>query len=274
MNEHHEIDTGSNGYMFRNWNRALCELLVADDQGDQLKCLMLALDHLAPFDDWLVAVFHRGQIPSVLGYSVPDGRPDSYGEGAYLLDPFYEAFLRDVGPVCFKLVELCPDELLEGDFYRSYYRRFDFVDEVGYLLPLDEHNTLHVSLGRAGSRKTFTPDEMRLLSDAMPVVEAVGVRLWSSRCQDDDSMRSRDNPMFAKFEEALDNFTPSSLTAREREIVRLQLKGNSVKAIARMLSISPGTVRNHSKKIHLKLEISSQRELFSMFIEQAFMRGA
>jgi DNA-binding CsgD family transcriptional regulator len=73
-----------------------------------------------------------------------------------------------------------------------------------------------------------------------------------------------------KFEEALDGLTAASLTERQREIVRLQLRGHSTKSIARMLQISPGTVRNHVKSIHLRLEVSSQRELFSMFIDQAF----
>ena len=271
MSEHHTIEADANGFMFRNWNRALSELLVSDDQDDQLKCLISALDHLVPFDDWLVAVFHRGHIPTVLGYSVPDGRPDAYGEGAYLLDPFYEGFLSDLGPGCFKLGEICPDGLMAGDFYDSYYQRFDFVDEVGYLLPLDQQSTLHVSLGRAGRRNVFSPDEVRLLTDAMPVVEAIGGRLWSSWHEQGDAPMGHDSAMLARFEHALDQFTPSSLTAREREVMRLQLRGHSVKAIARLLNISPGTVRNHSKRIHLKLEISSQRELFSMFIERSFV---
>lgn len=204
----------------------------------------------------------------ILGYSVPDGQPDPYGEGAYLLDPFYDAFLREMGPGCFRLQELVPDGLLKSDFYSSYYRRFAFVDEAGYLLPMDAQSTLHVSLGRSGAREAFTPKEMGLLQDAMPVIEAIGARLPG--CVGNEAGGNSDDPSSIRFEAALDNFSVASLTPREREVMRLQLKGNSVKAIGKILGISPGTVRNHTKAIHLKLEISSQREMFSLFIETAF----
>jgi DNA-binding CsgD family transcriptional regulator len=244
--------------------------LASDDSADKLELLVGALGKLAPFDDWMAVVFHRGAIPSVLGYSVPDGRPDTYGEGAYLLDPFYEAFLDETGPGCFRLTDLTPGGLQHSEFYSSYYRRFAFVDEVGYLVPLSSRSTLHVSLGRAGSREVFAPREVRRLHDAMPVVEAVGYKVWSTSHQGSLCGYDADGSVSVKFEEALDGLTAASLTERQREIVRLQLRGHSTKSIARMLQISPGTVRNHVKSIHLRLEVSSQRELFSMFIDQAF----
>jgi len=233
-----------------------------------LAAIIDALDHLTPFDSFMAVVFHRGAMPTVLGCSVPDGQPDPYGEGAYLLDPFYDAFLNDIGPGCFRLKELAPDSLLKSDFYRSYYRRFAFIDEAGYLLPQGQQSSLHISLGRSSSRQAFTPHEMRLLQDAIPVVEAVGGRLTESAT--DKLIDTSDTPVSVRFERALDSFTVDSLTAREREVMRLSLKGNSVKVIAKMLNISPGTVRNHTKAIHLKLDISSQREMFSLFIDTAF----
>lgn len=256
------------GYMFRNWNRALADLVAPPPGSGTLECLIAALDHLAPFDNWMGVVFHRGRMPTVLGYSVPDGQPDPYGEGAYLLDPFYEAFLKDMGPGCFRLQDLAPDGLLKSDFYNSYYRRFAFVDEIGYLLPSSDVSTLHISLGRAENREAFSQREMRLLVDVMPVVEATCARLCADR--HDAAGETRGDPVSLRFDEALDQFAVPSLTPREREVVRLQLKGHSIKAIAEMLNISPGTVRNHTKSIHLKLEISSQREMFSMFIDTAF----
>jgi DNA-binding CsgD family transcriptional regulator len=270
MSEAMRDDFDGDGYVFRDWNKSICNLLMSDDNAGQLPLLVLALGKLAPFDDWLAAVFHRGKVPTVLGYSVPDGQPDPYGEGAYLLDPFYEAFLIDIGPGCFRLADLTPDGLLKSEFYSSYYRRFAFVDEVGYLLPLTSRSTLHLSLGRAGTRDAFSSREVRRLHDAIPVVEAVGHRVWSPALAATTSGFDSDDPVSLKFEKALDNFTAASLTDRQREIVRLQLKGHSTKSIAQMLEISPGTVRNHIKSIHLRLEISSQRELFSMFIDRAF----
>ena len=174
-----------------------------------------------------------------------------------------------MGPGCFRLAELVPEGLEESDFYSSYYRRFNFIDEIGYLLPLDGESTLHVSMGRASSRSPFARSELRLLVDATPVVRAVGARLRTSLRDGATADTAIDENASLRFDEALEAFTASSLTAREREIVGLQLRGHSVKAIAGRLDIAPGTVRNHIKNVHLKLEITSQRELFSMFIDQA-----
>ena len=57
------------------------------------------------------------------------------------------------------------------------------------------------------------------------------------------------------------------LTEREREIAHLLLRGHSVKSSARVLEISPETVRMHRKNLYTKLEISSQAELFALFID-------
>jgi DNA-binding NarL/FixJ family response regulator len=52
-----------------------------------------------------------------------------------------------------------------------------------------------------------------------------------------------------------------SLRPREQEIVMLLLQHQRVPAIARMLSISPGTVRNHLKRVFSQLGVHSQQEL-------------
>ncbi|TIU18315.1 MAG: helix-turn-helix transcriptional regulator, partial [Mesorhizobium sp.] len=53
------------------------------------------------------------------------------------------------------------------------------------------------------------------------------------------------------------------LSAREGQIARLLIEGGSAKTIARNLSISPGTVRNHIKQVYRKLGVHSQVELLA-----------
>jgi DNA-binding NarL/FixJ family response regulator len=53
----------------------------------------------------------------------------------------------------------------------------------------------------------------------------------------------------------------ANLSVREREILDAMGRGQRVAAIARALSISPHTVRNHLKSIFRKLEVHSQVEL-------------
>jgi DNA-binding CsgD family transcriptional regulator len=60
----------------------------------------------------------------------------------------------------------------------------------------------------------------------------------------------------------------ASLTPREREIVTLILKGHSSISIAALLSLSPETVKVHRRRIYAKLNISSQAELFRVFLTE------
>jgi DNA-binding CsgD family transcriptional regulator len=52
------------------------------------------------------------------------------------------------------------------------------------------------------------------------------------------------------------------LTARERDVVLLTLQGYPIVEIARRLSLSRGTVKNHRLSIYRKLDITTERELF------------
>ena len=55
------------------------------------------------------------------------------------------------------------------------------------------------------------------------------------------------------------------LTRREREVLRLLLEGERVRAISGQLHISVHTVRNHVRSLFRKLEVGSQVELVRRF---------
>lgn len=56
------------------------------------------------------------------------------------------------------------------------------------------------------------------------------------------------------------------LTPREKEIVWLMLRGNPTSLIAKQLDLSEGTVRNHRYRLYAKLDITTEREIFSLFL--------
>lgn len=58
-----------------------------------------------------------------------------------------------------------------------------------------------------------------------------------------------------------------SLTNREREVLQLLVSGNSNKAVARDLSLSPKTVERHRANIMRKLDVGSFAELVRDFSE-------
>jgi DNA-binding CsgD family transcriptional regulator len=59
----------------------------------------------------------------------------------------------------------------------------------------------------------------------------------------------------------------SVLTPRERQVVDLILAGHATVDIARRLGLSRGTVKNHRCRIYYKLDITTERELFLMYVE-------
>ena len=66
---------------------------------------------------------------------------------------------------------------------------------------------------------------------------------------------------------AFQNFGKDHLSSRECQILQLILKGHSSKSIAELLHISTDTVKAHRKHIHSKLQVSSQVEMFSLFLD-------
>lgn len=59
----------------------------------------------------------------------------------------------------------------------------------------------------------------------------------------------------------------TGLTPRERDIVQLVLEGHPTAAIAAKLGIGRGTIKNHRKRIYDKLDITSERELFLLYLQ-------
>ena len=74
-------------------------------------------------------------------------------------------------------------------------------------------------------------------------------------------------PLHKMMAEVLELFGTSVLTSRETHVVHLILKGYSAKSIAEHLVISINTVKLHRKNAYAKLDISSQSELFHLFID-------
>jgi DNA-binding CsgD family transcriptional regulator len=68
-------------------------------------------------------------------------------------------------------------------------------------------------------------------------------------------------------QEALGAFGSSVLTRREQQVIELVLLGNSTRLVADKLGISAETVKLHRKHAYAKLDISSQAELFYLFVD-------
>lgn len=186
---------------------------------------------------------------------------DDYQEGPYLLDPFFLATTSDFEPGLWRLNEIAPDRFYQGEYFRNYYAQTGLAEEVGFLVKVHENLTIVLSLMR--KTRKFSKADIKALKSIWPVVEAACRRHWHDTATEAvDAVPLAD----ANIERAFREIGEGVLTPREREVVELTLRGHSADALGKLLGISSGTVRIHRKNIYAKLRISSQGELFSVFI--------
>ena len=181
---------------------------------------------------------------------------DHYLAGAYILDPFYDAVRNPPPGGMLIMRKLAPDRFAETEYYRRHYQATGIVDEIGFILKLP-HADAVLSLSRIGGVPVFSRRDIARLERAAPVVRALCERHWHDRFSPPDVE-----------EKAAAAISHPLLSKRELEIVTLILKGHSTYSIAATLALSPNTVKVHRRQAYAKLTISSQAELFHLFLSR------
>jgi DNA-binding CsgD family transcriptional regulator len=149
---------------------------------------------------------------------------------------------------------LAPDRFTDTEYFKRHYQATGIVDEIGIVLKL-QHVDAILSLSRVGSVRPFSSRDVSVIEEVSPLVRALAEKHWFTHCR----------PMGGQAGAAAAISHPL-LSRREQEIVTLVLKGHSTYAIAAMLGLSPNTVKVHRRQIYAKLKISSQVELFHLFL--------
>jgi DNA-binding CsgD family transcriptional regulator len=246
-------------------------VIATEDTAQFSAVLVQALRHVVPFD-YSVFFAYRGQERPLCPYDTftPEQRivfVADYQEGPYLLDPFYQVYADRMEPGLYRLREIAPDRFYHSEYYRSYYRRTGLAEEIGFLVSLPHDMMMVISLMRAGTSAPFSDRDMKKLRRIEPIVHASSARHWRNLghlgSREAESTRQ---PLNLQVASAFENFGDGVLTRREREVVRMVLRGHSSNSIGRHFQIATGTVKIHRKNIYAKLGISSQSELFSHFI--------
>jgi DNA-binding CsgD family transcriptional regulator len=204
--------------------------------------------------------------PPVIEYTLPPKRRgkttlDRYVIGPFLLDPFYRAAQVDERFGVFRLRDLAPSGFKESEYFRTWYHECGFQDECGLLIELDS-GSLNLALGMTGSSRRFSKRQVDRLEAVFPAVETMVRRHWNPLTPAAESADLR-----ARLQEALGAFGSSILTRREQQVIELVLLGNSTRLVADKLGISAETVKLHRKHAYAKLDISSQAELFYLFVD-------
>lgn len=220
--------------------------------------LRAALACLVEFDTLMVTFYRHPGLPSTVYHDLDEAQAlvstRFYESGPYLLDPFYIALRNGIGPGAHLLFDLAPDGFVRSEYYRTFYRRINLIDELGLVIATGTpEEWLVLSLARGLKAQRFSRSDAAVLSAALPMLGAAALRHWS-----DGTDRH------AGFDDRLAGFAEGRLSPRERDVVFMILNGRSTRAIARATGIAEGTVKVHRRHAYAKLQITSQAELFSL----------
>lgn len=229
------------------------------------------LETLVRFDHVVVFGYAGERRPICLFHTFDPGQYDifvaQYQVGPFLLDPFFRA-MRERRRGLFRMRELAPDRFFSSEYVRSYYARTELAEEIGFFVPVDGADGIVLSLMRAQASGAFAAREIALLKAAEPLVGALVGAQWPDLPQ----RLARGEPFAGgRRREAGRSvetvWTGMNLTEREAQVVDLVLRGHSSESIAATLGISTGTVKVHRRNVYRKLNITSQTQLLSIYLD-------
>lgn len=245
----------------------MARVISAINTADFFPAMLDFLRSIVPFSGAFITRLHYNRAPDHVYDNVRAERHrdvvDQYLDTAYLLDPVYDAFLSGRSNCAMRLRDVAPDQFLRSTYYRRYYKNIALKDEMAILVP-QGNGAIFYSLGRIGDEPRFSTRSVRAFQAEISIISALTSKHFE---------RGHVGPVASgavsperTLTAALDAFGKDLLTAREREVATLILKGHSSASVSTVAGIAVGTVKIHRKNIYRKLAISSQSELLSKFL--------
>ncbi len=247
------------------WFEQMAKVTESIGQPGFAATLFETLGCIWPIQATTLYLYPHGGMPSALfeldGPWLPQGNVRQYLSGFYLLDPFYGACVEGISSGCYDLADVAPDHFELSEYYQSFYRHSHLQDELNYILQSAPGLSLAVSLAftekldaaTTQQFKCITPWILTLLGKHFVGLDTRGARF--------------ENQLEQRIHSALNNFGSSILTERECRIAQLILRGHSTRSLAERLGVSEDTIKSHRKNVYCKLDIGTQSELFSLFID-------
>lgn len=267
------------------WHVGLARAMASLSEAGFVEHLADALAGLAHIESMMLALERKGLPPQPLyqrgiAEQYREALIERYYARGYMLDPFCLAMEDGLAEGFYPLAEIAPDDFFSSEYYKTYYLKAGSSEDCHYIIDLDEQRKVSLCMYQGHSGAGLTDEQLQVLASAQPLVRELFLQfdrnggleqLLAGNGDRAEASRSRLN---RHIREAFMKFGEDSLTEREREIAHLLLRGHSVKSSARVLDISPETVRMHRKHLYTKLEINSQAELFSLFIDWLTRAGS
>lgn len=213
------------------------------------------------FDSHLINVFGDGLLLRTEAVDVSQAEREIleiyYEKGSYILAPYYVQICnKETG--FWLQEEAAPEGFRSSLFFQRYYAPIGFSDEGSFIAQSRLGETVKLSLGRYKNARPFGKREVAFLRKMSNLVCA----LIAQHVSMTETNLGEKAPIL-KFNilDRLDQFGRDRLTNREVDVLKLVVRGHSVKSCARVLDISPETVRVHRKSIYRKMGVANQGEL-------------
>ena len=250
------------------WNRDVSRAIAALGTEEFFPALIEAVRGQVTIDYPQIWLYHRDLPPQVLYHEIPPAavasQIDHYLDGPYREDPFFQASMNQPKSKIYRLSRVTAGKLEQSDYYQSYYSDTGTVDEAVYLSRLGSGSVINLSMMRLPKHHEFSEQEYESL---YLLAEPVSELLKSHSSHDDFAATHLIQPgIDHQIDMAFKTFGQSVLSPREKDVLELMLRGSGTDISAERLNIALETVRRHRKSIYRKLDVSSQTDLFSLFI--------
>ncbi|MDC9837821.1 helix-turn-helix transcriptional regulator [Rhizobium binxianense] len=232
--------------------------------------------------DLISLVVYRGSAPPIHvfdNFPLGDARDGmmTFLTQTYVLNAFFQSHQNGLPTGVYRLRDLNPTSDEERKSYSDLGVIFSENEEAGYVttgwpqqleevdiaVDLGGKETVEIGLYRNPNSPRFENSELEKLAKVLPVIAGSFSKHWetvgSQLASDHASLEIDQGAAFESFGE-------NTLSAREREVMAMILRGHSSESIASHLEISITTVKTHRKRAYQKLSISTQAELLSLFL--------
>lgn len=250
------------------WNADISKAIAGLGTESFFPALVSAINNQVKIDYPQVWLYHKDLPPRALYYEIPDAEVhaqiDQYLDGPYREDPFYQTSMHQPRAKIYRLSRVTMGKLQESSYYTEYYSDLGACDEVVYLSKLQAGNVINLSMMRKADREPFSDAEYEAL---YVLAEPVSELLKSHTEHGDFAATNLIQPgIDHQIDLAFRTFGASLLSPREKDVLELMLRGYGTDISAERLTIAVETVRRHRKSIYRKLDVSSQTDLFSLFL--------
>ena len=254
--------------LLNEWNRASAHAVAALGTDQFFPALISAVSNRVEIAYPQIWLYHKDLPPRVLYHEIPPievaSQIDEYLEGPYREDPFFQASINRPKNRIYLLSRLTSGRLQQSSYYNTYYADTGTVDEAIFLSQLRGGNVINLSMMRLPGQGEFSEDEYQLLYS---LADGVSALLKAHTEFEGFAVKNLIQPGIDHLIDlAFRTFGASLLSPREKEVLELMLRGYGTDTSASRLDIARETVRRHRKSIYRKLDVNSQTDLFSLFI--------